>query len=65
MIPTIICSIGMYSYLACPKGQLTNGHVLIIPIYHRQNTLQLEKEVLEEISQFKNALIQFILRLSE
>ena len=57
----VIYSIGSYSYLACPKGQLTEGHVLIIPIYHRQNTLQLEKEVLDEISQFKKALIQCIL----
>lgn len=61
MITAIIHSIGTYSYIACPKGQLTDGHILIIPIYHRQNTLQLEKEVLDEIDQFKKALIQFIL----
>lgn len=51
-------SIGEHSYLACPKGQLTEGHVLIIPIVHRQSSLQLEKEVINEMNQFKMALIQ-------
>lgn len=49
---------GENAYLALPKGQLTEGHVLIIPVIHRQNTLQLPEEAMAEIGQFKSALIR-------
>lgn len=52
-------SVGESAYLACPKGQLTTGHILIIPIIHRQSTIQLPEEALSEIERYKEALVKF------
>lgn len=40
---------GENAYLALPKGQLTSGHVLVIPVVHRQSTLQLPEEAVKEV----------------
>ena len=50
--------VGENAYLACPKGQLTAGHILIIPVVHRQSTLQLPKEAVEEMEKYKKALVK-------
>ena len=52
-------SVGENAYLALPKGQLTSGHVLVIPVVHRQSTLQLPEEAVKEVEAFKKALIQW------
>lgn len=54
----LIVSVGESAYLACPKGQLTTGHILIIPIIHRQSTIQLPEEALSEIERYKEALVK-------
>ena len=46
---------GENAYLALPKGQLTSGHVLVIPVVHRQSTLQLPEEAVKEVEAFKGA----------
>ena len=62
-IPWLMYSIGERSYLACPKGQLTENHMLIIPVIHRQNTLLLDEETLKEMNQFKMALIKYFMMI--
>lgn len=46
------------AYLAVPKGQLCLNHVLVIPVVHRQSTLQLPPEAVEDIERFKRALVK-------
>lgn len=58
----VIGRVGENAYLACPKGQLAAGHILIIPVVHRQSTLQLPKEAVEEMEKYKKALVKSCLR---
>ena len=58
----MIGRVGENAYLACPKGQLAAGHILIIPVVHRQSTLQLPKEAVEEMEKYKKALVKSCLR---
>lgn len=58
----MIDRVGENAYLACPKGQLAAGHILIIPVVHRQSTLQLPKEAVEEMEKYKKALVKSCLR---
>ena len=53
----LILSVGTHCcYLALPKGGLTDDHVLILPIGHHANLIDLPEEVEQEVSQFKSAL---------
>lgn len=57
----MIISIGEHTYLAMAKGGLTDDHLLILPIGHHRSTVELvdNQELNEEITKFKNALIQY------
>lgn len=55
--------VGNNAYLACPKGQLTAGHILITPVVHRQNTLKLPAEAVEEMEKYKMALVKSCLEM--
>lgn len=46
------------AYLATPKGQLCQNHLLIIPVIHRQSSLQLTPEALEDVECFKRAVVK-------
>jgi len=52
----LIVSVGTHCYLALPKGGLTDDHVLILPIGHHPNLVDLPEEVEQEVSKFKSAL---------
>ena len=41
----LIVSVGTHCYLALPKGGLTEDHVLILPIGHHANLVDLPEEV--------------------
>lgn len=55
--------VGENAYLACPKGQLVDGHILIIPVVHRQSTLKLPREAVEEMEKYKKALVKWSSRI--
>ena len=42
--------------LALPKGGRTEDHVLILPIGHHANLVDLPEEVEQEVTKFKSAL---------
>ncbi|KNB43884.1 hypothetical protein JH06_2165 [Blastocystis sp. subtype 4] len=52
----LIVSVSEGAYLAVPKGQLCPNHLLVIPVVHRQSSLQLPPEALEDVERFKRAL---------
>ena len=52
----LIVSVGTHCYLALPKGGLTEDHVLILPIGHHANLVDLPEEVEQEVTKFKSAL---------
>ena len=54
----ITCSVSEGAYLAVPKGQLCPNHLLVIPVVHRQSSLQLPPEALEDVERFKRALVK-------
>lgn len=51
-----IVSVGSHCYLALPKGGLTDDHVLILPIGHHANQVDLPEEVAAELDKFKSSL---------
>jgi len=52
----LIVSVGNHSYMALPKGGLTDDHVLLLPIACISNQVSLPEETVEELSKFKSAL---------
>ena len=52
----LLVSVGTHCYLALPKGGLTEDHVLILPIGHHANLVDLPEEVEQEVNKFKSAL---------
>ena len=52
----LVVSVGDHSYLALPKGQLNENHLLILPIAHHRCALELPEGVAEEIDKFKASL---------
>ena len=52
----LIVSVGDHVYLALPKGDLTDDHVLICPIGHHSNQISLPEEAVQEVNKFKLAL---------
>jgi hypothetical protein len=60
-----IVSVGSHCYLALPKGGLTGDHVLILPIGHHANAVDLPEEVAAELEKFKSALRKMYKRLGK
>ena len=52
----LVVSVGDHTYLALPKGQLNDNHLLILPIAHHRCALELPEEVAEEIEKFQTSL---------
>ena len=55
----LVASVGQKMYLALPKGWLTPDHVLIIPIHHVRNSVELEDQAHLELRNYKAALRKY------
>eukprot|EP00047_Mylnosiga_fluctuans_P011932 m.23755 g.23755 ORF g.23755 m.23755 type:complete len:561 (+) comp3935_c0_seq1:20-1702(+) len=52
----LVASVGQHTYVALPKGELTFGHVLLLPIAHVGTLGDLAPEAREEIDKYKDSL---------
>ncbi|CAG9865148.1 unnamed protein product [Phyllotreta striolata] len=61
----LIIAVGNHSYLALAKGGLVDEHFLICPINHHQSILELDKDISNEINEFKKSLKKFFDRTDQ
>eukprot|EP00049_Salpingoeca_infusionum_P024059 m.14636 g.14636 ORF g.14636 m.14636 type:complete len:554 (+) comp6381_c0_seq2:115-1776(+) len=52
----LVASVGTQLYLALPKGTITSGHILIVPIQHVKSTIELDEAGKKEVTRYKQAL---------
>ncbi|KYR02544.1 cwfJ family protein [Tieghemostelium lacteum] len=55
----LISTVGNESYLAFPKGQMVDGHVLIVFIEHKPSLMSLGTSEREDIDKFLNSLTKY------
>ena len=55
----LIVSIGEHMYLTAPKGALSPGHMLIVPVSHDSSMANVSEAAYEEIEKYKTSLRQF------
>ncbi|EDQ90245.1 uncharacterized protein MONBRDRAFT_16291 [Monosiga brevicollis MX1] len=55
----LVASVSKDVYLALPKGQLCEDHVLIVPVKHCQSTLHLDDDIATGVNEYKKALRKF------
>lgn len=55
----LIVSIAQHMYLTAPKGALSPGHMLIVPVAHLASMADADEEAQEEICKYKDSLRNF------
>ena len=55
----LILSVGFGVYLTLPKGGISPGHTLLVPVKHIASLVDAPKEVAEEMDKFKSCLRKF------
>eukprot|EP01127_Copromyxa_protea_P014391 TRINITY_DN3999_c0_g2_i1.p1 TRINITY_DN3999_c0_g2~~TRINITY_DN3999_c0_g2_i1.p1 ORF type:complete len:482 (+),score=96.20 TRINITY_DN3999_c0_g2_i1:269-1714(+) len=61
----MIITIDTHFYLALAKGPINTSHILLIPVKHTANVLQLSKGALDELWKWKNILTKYFESLDE
>ena len=61
----LIVSIGEHMYLTAPKGALSPGHMLIVPVSHDSSIADVSLEAAKEIESYKNSLRIFYAKHDE
>jgi hypothetical protein len=61
----LIVSIAQHMYLTAPKGALSPGHMLIVPVAHLASMADADPDAREEIRKYKDALRAFYARHDE
>uniref|UniRef100_A0A915B349 Cwf19-like C-terminal domain-containing protein n=1 Tax=Parascaris univalens TaxID=6257 RepID=A0A915B349_PARUN len=51
----LVVSVGSHCYAAMPKGPLTDGHLMILPIGHIQSLVAAPQEVRDDVQRYKEA----------
>ena len=55
----LIVSVGEHVYLTAPKGAISPGHMIMVPISHDESFSQVSSETAEEVERYKQSLRAF------